>query len=280
MKRAFTLIELLIVIGIIAVLSAILLGTFSGATESARATQCLANMKSLANAVQSYALETNHYPSAESREVVNVVINKSMVHAKKQYNEEVGWISWYSKGLYPSDSSQKESCHPVGMYSGTLEEYEYALSHGSLYKYVGGNVSVYVCPVHKDKHAIAHWSYFMNPKVGGRSYGNFKGADRMLLFGEIPFQGPGDWFPNGTADEGDTDSDAVLQYKDGTENIGGNHKSAKKWYAHVAFADGHVEKLNVDGLSGENMKELTTWLCEGKAVGRTSGGKYEELDKN
>ena len=99
----------------------------------------------------------------------------------------------------------------------------------------------------------------------------------MLLFGEIPFQGPGDWFPNGTADEGDTDSDAVLQYKDGTENIGGNHKSAKKWYAHVAFADGHVEKLNVDGLSGENLKELTTWLCEGKAVGRTSGGKYEEL---
>lgn len=275
MKRAFTLIELLIVICIIAILSAILLGTFSGATESARAVQCLANMKSLANAVQSCGLATGSYPAAESSETVTADISKGMAHAKKKYDESVGWISWYSKGLYPSDSTQKESCHVVGMYSGTLEEYEYALSHGSLYKYVGGNSSVYVCPAHKDEvSAYVHWSYLMNPKAGGWAYGNFKDADRTLLFGEVPFQGPGNWFPNGSSEEEGTETDAVLQY--GTESIGGNHKSAKKWHAHVVFADGHVEKLNVDGLSGENLKELTTWLCEGKAVGR-SGGRYEEL---
>ena len=54
MKRAFTLVELMVVISIIGILIAILVTNYGGATESARAAHCLANMKNLANGVQSY----------------------------------------------------------------------------------------------------------------------------------------------------------------------------------------------------------------------------------
>lgn len=54
-RRGFTLIELLAVIAIIAVLAALLLPALSRAKESARATQCLSQMRQLGLALRLYA---------------------------------------------------------------------------------------------------------------------------------------------------------------------------------------------------------------------------------
>ena len=63
-KTAFTIVELLVVVAIIATLMGLLLPAVQGAREAARRTQCGNNLRQLATAVLAYETQMGHFPAA------------------------------------------------------------------------------------------------------------------------------------------------------------------------------------------------------------------------
>jgi len=63
-KRAFTLIEILVVLAIIAVLAAILLPVLSRVREKGRAAVCQSNLKQIGTAITMYAQDWDYFPRA------------------------------------------------------------------------------------------------------------------------------------------------------------------------------------------------------------------------
>ena len=151
MKKGFTLIELIVVIGIIMVLAASLLVVSGGITESARASKCQANMRSLSQACYSIALADKYkrYPHAGSTEYITM---EEVNHRyEKFYGENKGWISWLSNTTQDGDSyyRNKPTSHRSNQYAGCFadnNDVNYALTNGAVWRAVGGNTSCYKCP--------------------------------------------------------------------------------------------------------------------------------------
>lgn len=280
MKKAFSLVELIVVIAIIGILAGVLFVSFGGSSDSAKTARCLANMRNLAAACQTYGAISHRYPLAGSIEYSWIDESSGFRNVKSVYGEFPGWISWNSEGAYSGSSRPSShvasSSWMLSMYSKDDKAGTYCLTNGTLWKYVSGNRQAYVCPLHaKKKHLDKQplWSYLMNANFrwdhsrGGkavgdirRMYGDLKNAEKTLLFSEVPFSGLGGWEPDGTG--AGTDCDCVLQYKstikgnnglagwsgakgESEETIGVNHRSGKQLIANVVFADGHAEKLSI-----------------------------------
>ena len=75
-RNGFTLIELLVVIAIIGILAAMLFPVFARARESARKTQCLANVKNIATAINMYLADYDRFfPLETNREAIDYFSN-------------------------------------------------------------------------------------------------------------------------------------------------------------------------------------------------------------
>ena len=297
----FTLIELLLVIGIIGILTTVVLAQFGGATASAKATKCKANMKNLAVAVQNAAMEhkDGYFPAAGSYKFIWFEEGNAV------YPTHRGWIGW---SQVHDNRKSKGGGSSISFASGDAELLRLAVTNGAIWKAIGGALASYQCPVHDEACLKANkrhpgWSYVMNQMFGFDSnYGSgpqlrlagrtlesvnqmyFEGkgwrsgsADRLLLFSEIqgvdiPEQGL-----RANVDGGGTEGDSVLQYEK-NEVIGFNHQvTGKRWIAHVAFADGHVGRMFLPR-GGLSLTEITKALCMGHEL-TFDGSKYEDVSK-
>lgn len=317
MKKAFTLVELIVVIGIIATLTGVMLASFGGGTESARAAKCLSNMRNLAQAVIAFAADTSDgvYPCAGSYAVVRADVKGTY------YQEHRGWISWLSTDdPYSARSSRGgkarsfRKCDNVTPFCSDREDAEFAITNGAIWRYANGNRTTYVCPLHQKRamnytKTIPLFSYAMNAYFGYDSSNGSDGigdsriwmsngglkADRRLLFAELPFgieetEDANNGLEGGAAySESATPLlDATLQYKASyngktynsewggrAETIAFNHRVKRDYFAHVAFADGHTEKLIYPKASGGlTLAQLTALLCAGVDVG-FNGKSYQ-----
>ena len=300
MKKAFTLIEMLVVIGILGILMSILVMHVTGGSESARAVKCLTNMGNLARAVQQYGSTHGVYPLAGSVERLGFDESQGINNAHEKYSELVGWISWNSAGQYRSGPQSHIANY--GWFTSAYDEdttaREYCLTNGALWKCMTGSATCYTCPEHLIKMDKAHikpgWSYVMNGyfgydesrgasarswSYGGLEYNTLARADRRLLFAELQWESYVGSSPSFAPSAG-FENVCTLQYKDrdGGEMIGVNHKSGRDKVAHVAFADGHTDKIVMPkkGLSTGELKELTKWLCTGVDVA-FDGKRYREM---
>src|SRR5688572_11505105 len=86
----FTLVELLVVIGIIAILIGILLPTVARARESARRASCLSNLRQVGMAMRFYALDNRDQVPLGYR-IGNKQFN-SMVYSSTQKLVLFGWL--------------------------------------------------------------------------------------------------------------------------------------------------------------------------------------------
>jgi prepilin-type N-terminal cleavage/methylation domain-containing protein/prepilin-type processing-associated H-X9-DG protein len=95
----FTLIELLVVIAIIGILAAMLFPVFARARESARKTQCLANVKNIAMAIQIYLTDYDAlFPTEHRTEVLNFLTDNGCgSDSMSNYpNGIAGWLVYAS----------------------------------------------------------------------------------------------------------------------------------------------------------------------------------------
>src|SRR6187551_2410615 len=92
--RAFTLIELLIVVAIIAILAAIAVPNFLEAQTRSKVSRCKADMRSLATALEAYRVDYTTYMPPEPSEFYQQVFdnrNNPPYPQRDQWGQYAGW---------------------------------------------------------------------------------------------------------------------------------------------------------------------------------------------
>ena len=215
-RRAFTLIEILVVIGIIGLLAALLFPVFAQAREEARKTTCLSNMRQLGLAFQQYANDSRgKYPLSGNFQAW-----------------APGYGHWVS-GEAGDDKSLVSIVFPPSAATPPSElakpDFQRAakVTDGSIFSYVK-STQVYVCPSAQYNTQLG-LSYSMNCAMSGVTVARTRAPGDIVLLVDEQYPTDGFFYARGICKPGENacSTDALQDRHNG----GGN----------LLFADGHVK---------------------------------------
>jgi prepilin-type N-terminal cleavage/methylation domain-containing protein len=281
-QNAFTLVEMLAVIVIIALLAATIIPAIIKAKNNGEAARCKGNLKSLYQACLNCANDGGSIPAATPSEGVNTL--------GTVFNYNNAWVSWTVNscvtnslatlwtGPNLTDSASHAGACDRALWWGQAGVY--SIRYGGIWDNCGQAIGTYLCPTFSHQavcgRSDAVRSYVMNTKAGGCNPLVAANASRTLLFTDMQPQQQylGSPSPNiclTWAGHDANGSDGALDPDNGGamtptaahtqpyESMGFIHNMNGGYYAQCVFLDGHIEAIAF--ISTNN---LTYALCSGQ----------------
>ena len=213
MKRAFTLIEMLVVIAVIAILAALLLPAISAAKAKAQRTICINNLRQINLGVRMYSDDSNDV-SPGAIKTNSPDIFSSYKELMKNYVGLKGASSTQDKLFAcPADTFYYDyafTLHPHGYVPQSL--CTQSNNDYSSYSFNAGNLN----------HVQFHGTNFVEPGIAGLKLSSIKNPSRSVLVAEMPAFIPYSWHqpkrPFSQANSIFNDSRNVVGFVDGHVN--------------------------------------------------------------
>ncbi|MBN1477877.1 prepilin-type N-terminal cleavage/methylation domain-containing protein [Candidatus Sumerlaeota bacterium] len=130
--RAFTLIELLIVVAIIAILAAIAVPNFLEAQIRAKVTRAKADMRNLATGLEAYRIDWNRYPIPYPH-IPEVATNLTGTNVPNELSTPTAYITSATSFFDPFSIRMR------GMFDGRYNRYGYINTEIENHRYVTGS---------------------------------------------------------------------------------------------------------------------------------------------